>query len=198
MKKIIISCIAILLLSWCTLINEPITTSYFEEIPWYTSPRSGYAIMTWYLSIKPDVFDTDFFMWEPELLEYCQSNPNLWWSDECPTNDVIIFFAGWNMKVPWELELNWTVWEWSESINLWCNRDWKIYNFSYAEWMEYRQIFENNENIIDYINPAWNDRNNRKPVLVKISKSAYNIIPRWLTNCDVNVQSVEILPYKFN
>jgi hypothetical protein len=44
--------------------------------------------------------------------------------------------------------------------------------------MEEKQIFENNKNIIDYINPAWNDKDNQKPVLVKISKSAYNIIPR--------------------
>lgn len=195
MKKIIISCLAVLLLCWCKIINEPITTSYFEEIPWYTSPRSGYAILTWYLSIRPDVFDSDYFMWEPESLEYCQSNPDLRWSEKCPTDDVVIFIAGWDMKIPWELVLNWKSENWVDSINLWCVRDWILYNYSYAEWMEDKQIFEDDKEVINYINQIWTDRNNRKTVTLKISKFAYNIIPRWLTNCDVNVQSVEILPY---
>lgn len=195
MKKIIISCLAVLLLCWCKIINEPITTSYFEEIPWYTSPRSGYAILTWYLSIRPDVFDSDYFMWEPESLEYCQSNPDLRWSDKCPTDDIVIFIAGWDMKIPWELILNWEAGNWADLINLWCVRDWILYNYSYAEWIENKQIFEDDKEVINYINQIWTDRNNRKTVTLKISKSAYNIIPRWLTNCDVNVQSVEILPY---
>ena len=195
MKKILAFCLPLLLLCWCKIINEPITTSYFKEMPEYTSPRSGYAILTWYLSMRPNVFDKDYFMWEPESLEYCQSNPDLRWSNECPTDDVVIFFVWWDMKIPWELVLNWEAGNWVDSINLWCIRDWMLYNYSYAEWMENKQIFENNENAIDYINQIWTDRNNRKPVTLKITKSAYNIIPRWLTNCDVNVQSVEILPY---
>lgn len=195
MKKLLAFCLPLLLLYWCKIINEPITTSYFKEMPEYTSPRSGYAILTWYLSMRPNVFDTDYFMWEPESLEHCQSNPDLRWSDECPTDDVVIFFVEWDMKIPWELVLNWEAGNWVDSINLWCIKDWMLYNYSYAEWMENKQIFENNENAIDYINQIWTDRNNRKPVTLKISKSAYNIIPRWLTNCDVNVQSVEILPY---
>jgi len=195
MKKIIISCLAVLLLCWCKIINEPITTPYFEEIPWYTSPRSGYAILTWYLSIRPDVFDSDYFMWEPESLEYCQSNPDLRWSEKCPTDDIVIFIPGWNMKIPWELIVNWEAGNWADLINLWCVRDWILYNYSYAEWMEDKQIFEDDKEVINYINQIWTDRNNRKTVTLKISKSAYNIIPRWLTNCDVNVQSVEILPY---
>lgn len=195
MKKILAFCLSLLLLCWCKIINEPITTSYFQEMPEYTSPRNGYAILTWYLSMRPNVFDTDYFMWEPESLEYCQSNPDLRWSDECPTDDVVIFFVEWDMKIPWELVLNWEAGNWVDSINLWCIKDWMLYNYSYAEWMENKQIFENNENAIDYINQIWTDRNNRKPITLKISKSAYNIIPRWLSNCDVNVQSVEILPY---
>lgn len=195
MKKLLAFCLPLLLLYWCKIINEPITTSYFKEMPEYTSPRSGYAILTWYLSMRPNVFDTDYFMWEPESLEHCQSNPDLRWSDECPTDDVVIFFVEWDMKIPWELVLNWEAGNWVDSINLWCIKDWMLYNYSYAEWMENKQIFENNENAIDYINQIWTDRNNRKPVTLKISKSAYNIIPRWLSNCDVNVQSVEILPY---
>lgn len=195
MKKFLAFCLSLLLLCWCKIINEPITTSYFQEMPEYTSPRSGYAILTWYLSIRPDVFDADYFMWEPDSLEYCQSNPDLRWSDECPTDDVVIFFVGWDMKIPWELVLKWNAGNWVDSINLWCIRDWMLYNYSYAEWMENKQIFENNENAIDYINQIWTDRNYRKPVTLKINKSAYNIIPRWLSNCDVNIQSVEILPY---
>ena len=195
MKKIVVLCLPILLLCWCKIINEPITTSYFEEIPWYTSPRSGYAIITWYLSMKPNVFDADYFMWEPESLEYCQSNPDLRWSKKCPTDDVVIFIAGWDMKIPWELVLNWNSENWADSINLWCIRDWVLYNYSYAEWMEDKQIFEDNKEAINYINQIWTDRKNRKTVTLKISKSAYNIVPRWLTNCDVNVQSVKILPY---
>lgn len=195
MKKIIIPCLAVLLLCWCKIINEPVTTSYFQEISEYTSPRSGYAILTWYLSIRPDVFDSDYFMWEPESLEYCQSNPDLRWSEKCPTDDVVIFIAGWDMKIPWELVLNWKSENWADSINLWCVRDWILYNYSYAEWMEDKQIFEDDKEVINYINQIWTDRNNQKTVTLKISKSAYNIIPRWLTNCDVNVQSVKILPY---
>lgn len=195
MKKFLAFCLPLLLLCWCKIINEPITTSYFQEMPEYTSPRSGYAILTWYLSMRPNIFDTDYFMWEPESLEYCQSNPDLRWSDKCPTDDVVIFFVGWDMKIPWELVLKWESGNWVDSINLWCIKDWMLYNYSYAEWMENKQIFENNENAIDYINQIWTDRDNRKPVTLKINKSAYNIIPRWLTNCDVNVQSVEILPY---
>lgn len=195
MKKILAFYLPLLLLCWCEIINEPITTSYFQEMPEYTSPRSGYAIITWYLSIRPNVFDADYFMWEPESLKHCQSNPDLRWSNECPTNDIVIFFMWWDMKIPWELVLNWEAGNWVDSINLWCIKDWELYNYSYAEWMEDKQIFENNKNTIDYINQIWTDRNNRKPVTLKISKSAYNIIPRWLTNCDVNVQSVEILPY---
>jgi hypothetical protein len=195
MKKLLAFYLPLLLLCWCKIINEPITTSYFEELPWYTSPRSGYAILTWYLSMKPNVFDADYFMWEPESLEYCQSNPDLRWSDKCPTDDVVIFIAGWDMKIPWELVLNWNSENWDDSINLWCIRDWVLYNYSYAEWMEDKQIFEDNKEAINYINQIWTDRKNRKTVTLKISKSAYNIVPRWLTNCDVNVQSVKILPY---
>lgn len=181
MKKRLILFLPVLL-CWCTLFNEQKEQRYFESKDGVDSWRSGDAILQWHFDTQESLA-WDYFLWEPELEEKCLNEKSLRWTQECPTYTVITFTQKDWIDLPWELFLKW---ESQKSINLWCIQDNTLFHDSYAIWLEDITLFNDETEILEKIKTKEN-------VFVKISKYAYNILPRDLQNCDVHVQKVEIL-----
>lgn len=179
-KSILIILLSTIIIWGCT--QKQKERNYFELENWFDSWRSWSAVLEWYFYTQ-DRLDLDFFMWEPEKEHYCNENTNLWWTEICPTNTVVIFSRSNWQDIPWQLFLRG---EPQKQIDLWCIENNELFHDSYAEGFYDTPLFNNDEEIIKKIQT-------HEKSLIKINKSAYNISWRWLWNCDINIQNIEIL-----
>ena len=160
----------------------------FQYIKKFDSPRSGYTVVEWRLTTEL-AFDEAYFEWKEDQLQMCKESPLLWWTDRCPTVQVVVIKAT-NWEFPWELFLTQKKWklENSDTIRLWCLENLEnIKSNSIAQWFKWKIMSNDTKKmIIEKLDM-------KDPILFGITKSAYNLNWNKSTDCDVTIQKIEIL-----
>jgi hypothetical protein len=164
------------------------TNIWFSRVKWFDSPWSGNVVITWRLTTEL-AFDSSFFVWNEDLLENCKTSPALWWTDECPTKQIVVIKST-GVEFPWELFLTTKRGKMvtNDTIKLWCieNRE-KIDSNPIAQWIRWAIMSNETEStIIERLDRI-------EPTTFLISKSAYNLNNQANTDCDVTFQWIDIL-----